>query len=299
MMVLSGAMFPFDKLNRSIGSVDKVPLIAELMPTRWTYEALMVTQFKDNRYNRFSNIKYGKTVYDYHKDISIANYYSDKLVPKLMAALEKTDSVFNRIRSADSPVYNPRLKKNSSFGKIDLLRNELNKLTIKYPSLPPFGEINLLTPETYNENVSENLRKYLLFLKTSFSQIEVRAFDNWDHLLTESKSEINRLSDAHNNEKLEDIVTKRYEREKSKILEYGNTLVQNYDPIYIDPVKRGFFGFRTHFFAPSKYIFGYNPDTFTFNILLVLFSTILLILMLYFNLLGRFVEYIENLRLRK
>ena len=51
MMVLSGAMFPFDKLNRKIGNVEKVPLIAELMPTRWTYEALIVSQFKDNRYS--------------------------------------------------------------------------------------------------------------------------------------------------------------------------------------------------------------------------------------------------------
>ena len=42
MMVLSGAMFPFDKLNRKIGNVEKVPVIAELIPTRWTYEALMV-----------------------------------------------------------------------------------------------------------------------------------------------------------------------------------------------------------------------------------------------------------------
>ncbi len=33
MMVLSGAMFSFDKLNRKIGNVDKVPLIAEFMPT--------------------------------------------------------------------------------------------------------------------------------------------------------------------------------------------------------------------------------------------------------------------------
>ncbi|MGD0340546.1 MAG: ATP-binding cassette domain-containing protein, partial [Bacteroidales bacterium] len=60
MMVLSGAMFPFDKLNRKIGSVDKVPLIAELIPTRWTYEALMVSQFKDNRYNQFSDSQFGR-----------------------------------------------------------------------------------------------------------------------------------------------------------------------------------------------------------------------------------------------
>ena len=48
MMVLSGAMFSFDKLNRKITTIDKVPLVAELMPTKWSYEALMVHQFKDN-----------------------------------------------------------------------------------------------------------------------------------------------------------------------------------------------------------------------------------------------------------
>ncbi len=48
MMVLSGAMFSFEKLNRSITNVDKVPVIAELMPTKWSYEALMVHQFKAN-----------------------------------------------------------------------------------------------------------------------------------------------------------------------------------------------------------------------------------------------------------
>ena len=64
MMVLSGAMFPFDKINRNLGNVEKVPWVAEIMPTRWTYEALMVTQFKDNEYDRL--------IYDMNKTISLS-----------------------------------------------------------------------------------------------------------------------------------------------------------------------------------------------------------------------------------
>ena len=64
MMVLSGAMFSFDKLNREIGNVDKVPMIAEFMPTRWTYEALIVSQFKDNKYSQTQFTKEGETYYD-------------------------------------------------------------------------------------------------------------------------------------------------------------------------------------------------------------------------------------------
>ena len=74
MMVLSGAMFPFDKLNRTVGSVEKVPLIAELIPTRWTYEALMVTQFKDNRYSRLEYSKDKETYYSLEKKISEAEF---------------------------------------------------------------------------------------------------------------------------------------------------------------------------------------------------------------------------------
>ena len=83
-----------------------------------------------------------------------------------------------------------------------------------------------------------------------------------------------KLENDYYNYKLEEIVTKPYERKK--ILVYKNTLVQNTDPVYLDPYKKGFLNFRTHFYAPSKYIFGIKTDTFTFNISLVLLSTIFL-----------------------
>jgi ABC-type multidrug transport system permease subunit len=51
-MALGGSMFAFDKLNQIIGSVGKVPMIAECMASRWAYEALMVKQFKDNKFER-------------------------------------------------------------------------------------------------------------------------------------------------------------------------------------------------------------------------------------------------------
>src|SRR4030042_4995761 len=80
MMVLSGAMFSFDKLNRTIGSVGKVPWIAEIMPTKWSYEALMVHQFKSNRFQRqFYNIK---------KEESIADFKQVYLLPELNNRLD-------------------------------------------------------------------------------------------------------------------------------------------------------------------------------------------------------------------
>ena len=91
MMVLSGAMFPFDKLNRTIGSVDKVPFIAEIMPTRWTYEALMVTQFKDNQYS--------KVFYEFEKEKSIVRFNLDR-VTKIETALRELNDDYKSNRLA-------------------------------------------------------------------------------------------------------------------------------------------------------------------------------------------------------
>jgi len=301
MMVLSGAMFPFDKLNRFISNVDKVPFIAEVMPTRWTYEALMVSQFKDNRYARFSESQYGPTVYDYKKNISIANYYSVRYIPALISALETTDSVYREMtRISNNPDRVP-VKSNAlaESGKLDLLRNELARLNRKFPSLQPFRNINDLTVEKYNTSVYQETLTYLRYVGDSFTRIGNKVSDEWDNFYITNRDEIRRLENMYGNLKLQEIVTKFYERDKSKILEYKNRLVQNYDPVYLEPENRGYFAFRTHFFAPSKYFMGRLFDTFGFNITLLLVSLIILYITLYYELLGKLVDYVEKIRFKK
>jgi ABC transport system ATP-binding/permease protein len=300
MMVLSGAMFSFDKLNRTIGSVDKVPVIAEMIPTRWTYEALMVTQFKDNKYSQFRDSSNSRSIYEYNKQISIANYYSIWLVKKLREALDQTDAEFQSSKQfRNSPQSSPKLKKIDGYGKFELLRNELTKLTEKF-NIRPFSQINDLTADKYDRSIYDNLIKYISYVENSFRQISDNVTAEFDAFQMRNQNEIeNNLIYSYSNEKLREIVIKYYEPGKNKILEYNNSFVQNYDPIYLDPERKGLLGFRTHYFAPSKFIFGYNYDTFTFNILFVLLSTVVLIVILYYNLLGKLVEFIENLRFRK
>ena len=130
-----------------------------------------------------------------------------------------------------------------------------------------------------------------------FSKISNSASDRRDNFYNMNDLKLKKLEDDYYNYKLLELVTKPYERKK--ILVYNNSLVQNTDPIYLDPYKRGFFNFRTHFYAPSKYIFGMKTDTFAFNITIVLLSSILLYLALYFELLGRAVRFFENFTFRK
>jgi hypothetical protein len=189
-------------------------------------------------------------------------------------------------------------KKIRHFSKLALLKNELTKMSEFY-DIPKFKYLDLLTPYEFNPIVSDSVNSYLSMLNEIFSKISNSASDRKDKFynLGENKEKLDELRNDYYNYKLEEIVTKYYERKK--ILFYKNTIVQNIDPIYLDPYMRGLLGFRTHFFAPAKYIFGIKTDTFTFNISLVLLSTILLYLTLYYEILAKLVRFIERFKIRK
>jgi ABC-type multidrug transport system ATPase subunit len=301
MMVLSGAMFPFDKLNRTIGSVDKVPLIAEAMPTRWTYEALMVAQFKDNKYNRFSSTPGGKTVYEYKKAQSVATFYTVKFIPAIYAALEKADSLYRAEQlERETFLSSPRSDIGFNYSrKLDLIRNELTKLTRRFPSLQPFKYHDDLVPDKYNPEIYKHLLGYINFLEVNFNRFEQIASNEWDEFYLANRTELKKYENRYGNLKLQEIVTKFYERDKNRLLVYRDNFVQNYDPVYLEPYNNGWLSYRTHFYAPSKAIFGKIADTFAFNIILVLISTVILYIILYCDLLGRAVRFFENFRLRK
>jgi ABC-type multidrug transport system ATPase subunit/uncharacterized tellurite resistance protein B-like protein len=299
MMVLSGAMFPFDKLNRKIGNVEKVPLIAEIMPTRWTYEALIVTQFKDNRYSKVLYDKNGETFYLLKKKISEAEFNKTHRIPALRNALETTLTEYrnNPKNIGNQPDVLLKTPKRQ-FSKLDLLKGELANLTLA-TEIPEFSYLKDLTPYEFNPGIADSLLRYLDRMDKACSKISNAASDRKDRFynMAENNVKLKKWENDYYNQKLEEIVTKPYER--NRYLIYNNKIVQNIDPVYLDPSYNGILSFRTHFYAPAKYFFGIKTDTFVFNITLVLLSTIFLYITLYYELLGKTVMFFENFKFRK
>ncbi len=288
MMVLSGAMFPFDKLNRKIGSVEKVPVIAELIPTRWTYEALMVKQFKDNRYSKVIYNKEKENYYMLQKKISEAEFNKIHRIKTLRDALETSV----REQKAGLILNKPA----SQFSKLQLLQNEVAKMG-SLNNVPEFRYTSQLTPGKFNPEIADSLSEYFNRLDKEFGRISNSASETRDRFYNLNEVKLQKLENDYYNYKLMEIVTKPYERKK--ILVQNNSLIQNTDLVYLDSHKRGFLDFRTHFYAPCKYIFGIKTDTFIFNISLVLLSTVFLYILLYFELPGRVVGFFENFKIRK
>jgi ABC-type multidrug transport system ATPase subunit/uncharacterized tellurite resistance protein B-like protein len=281
MMVLSGAMFSFDKLNRNIGSVDKVPLIAEMMATRWTYEALMVSQFKDNEYE--------KIFYDFEKKKSIADYKRVHALPKLNEVLNLVNKDFN----------NDKLTEENSDNLL-LLANEIKKEMTLVNSVK-FQYPDSFTPELYSINIATATRSFLNSLNKYYDSV---FFENnlkkeriLEHLLKVQPHKTRKLMNSYHNERLAEMVKKAFE--KNPILEYNQKLVQQFQPIYLDPYPESFLGFRTHFFAPSKWFAGRYFDTYSFNLTIVWFMTLVLYFTLHFEALKRIIDSVGVINLRK
>ena len=272
MMVLSGAMFSFDKLNRSIGSVGKVPWIAEIMPTKWSYEALMVHQFKSNRFQRpFYNVK---------KEESVADFKQVYLLPELNKRLEL---VYEEFQSAGQVI--------NTINDLKLIKNELGKENVLVPGIP-FDRIDDLIPEKVDSELFDQVKFHLAKLHDYYSREFVMASTQLDNMIISYMEQepglYNRNKDMYHNESVEEQVRKVFE--KNKMVEYKNELIQQIDPVYRNPFPEHLQIFKSHFFAPQKYFLGSYIDTYWFNMGFIWFLIIIFYITLYFDLLKKLVE---------
>jgi hypothetical protein len=272
MMVLSGAMFPFDKLNRSLARADRVPVIADLMPTRWTYEALMVKQFTGN--------EYGRRVYPLKQQLSVSDFNTIYRIPRVQEALATLTAV-----QGSASITAEQAK------EMRLLRNETATIGAA-GIIKPFSGTDSITPDLFTPQLAARLTSWLASADREYRRLSNLADMNLDNYISSNKMALDLLYNNYHNDKLEDIVRKVYE--KNKMLEFNDRLIQNVDLIYFEPAEAGPLNFRTHFMAPVKRFMGLRVDTFRFNILLVFSMIIVLYVTLYTELLKRIIMSFET-----
>jgi len=284
MMTLSGAMFPFNKLNGKVGSVDKVPLIAEIIPTKWSYEALIVNQFKNN--------KFEKTFYEIEKRESNADFKNVYYLPELKNRLEYIDDNYyklNEDKKATKTILN----------NLQLLKNEFakeqNRTHIQFES------IHQLDTASVNDIVITKAFDYInklgIYYNIRFQKATSEKENIINYLIHKDPKLYISKRNAYHNEGVYDQVRKTLE--KNKILEYKHQLVQQIDPIFQDPDANGFLNFRSHFLAPRKYFFGRYWNTFGFNLSFIWFLTFVLYVILYFDGLKRLLSITEKIKFQK
>ncbi len=278
-LLLGGAMIHFDDLHKSLTHKEYVPVVGDLMTTRWAYEAMAVDQFKNN--------KFEKLFFEAEQTISSASYVTSFLVPQLEI---KVEECFRAMGEEEN--------KSVLAGNLTILKNELNRL-YRFYDFYPYEGIEDLTPDRFTPEVGEQTAEFLNLAKLFFSEIAQEANNRKDNIYNKlvdslGANGVYQFKQKYYNNKLADFVTNR--TAVNKIVEMDDRLVRKKDPVFMMPESN--VG-RAHFYAPYKMINGRYIETKWFNLFFIWLTTIVLYLTLIMDLLRKVITYFENIKLRK
>ncbi|TAF66008.1 MAG: ATP-binding cassette domain-containing protein [Cytophagales bacterium] len=270
-MIMSGIIFKYDKMNQVIADKDKVPLLADIMVSRWAYEAIAVNNFRHNYYE----IDY----YDLEKEESINRVLTKYWVPNLKNKVD--DLVKNQQMKKREDSVQKKYEKD-----LRILRNELNRKEDYKKYLTGINPEEDITEEKFNEKIAERIRTYLDKVDKDATKKMNNAAKERDKIYDEFKeadSTYDDLKAQYFNLELARLV-KKEESLLNGLIEGNDKLVQMIDPIYHEPSDaEGWYDYRTHFLAPKKHFAGFLFDTYYYNLTVIWLFTILLYITLYYD----------------
>ncbi len=277
MLLLGGAMIKFDDLHKSISRKIYVPVAGDVMVTRWAYEALMVEEFKNNRFE--------KPFFRFDMQISQNDWYASFLVPTLSVNIDESRV---SIPDPDYAAFNE-----DNLRKIRVHLNELSEIT----GLETGSWAQKLNPADFSETVAAQAKAYLDTVRLTFRERSRRMSVSRDSVYNLIRNDLGEEAflerrDRDYNESVANFVLNRLAT--NRIYDTGKRLVQKADPVFMKPGSR--VG-RAHFFAPFKQIGNLRIDTLLFNVMVIWLMSGVLFVTLYYNLLKRFVVLLESLKL--
>jgi len=283
-LLFSGVLVKFDKLHKNdIASYEFTPVIGDVMPARWSFEALAVEQFKNNNYER--------NYFKYNMEISQNEWYASFLIPNLKQDLLECE-VYK-----DSMEYREILFDN--YKKLNYYIDNLRELT-GFPFIPGEWKASL-NEESFNSEVAEESKEYLDSLATYIRGLRKKANSLKDSVTRSleakiGKEELVNLKDKYENMKLKELVLDLATIEKS--IETPDKIIQKYAPGYMKPVSRCG---RAQFYTPYKQIGKMKIQTYWFDILVLWLVTVILYITLYYKILQKtiiFFGFIHNIYLK-
>ena len=280
-MLLGGAMISFDDLHKSITNEKVTPVIGDIMTTRWAYEALMVEQFKGNKFEKY--------FFDQEQINQTASYYTSFWLPNIVSRIDECLRIIEEDRE------NINLT-----GKLKIIKNELDKLPVNFHELPPFEHNDSIQTGKFTPELAEEINGYLYFVvRTHFIDLANQAVaskENKYQSLVDSlgKDAMLLLKQRYYNNQIADVVTNK--NEIVKIIETGNELVRKKDPVFMKPESN--IG-RAHFYAPVKIINNQQVETIWFNIIFIWLTSTILYFALLADVLRKLMNYFENIKLRR
>lgn len=274
-LLLSGVVVKFDQLNKLIRNEIDVPVVGDLMVSRWALESVLVNQFVDNEFNQ--------KFYAIDKQIADNRYITVYLLPTVETLLTEGYNL-----SKDDKTH--KLAEE----KLAVVSYEVNELlnSVGKDELPEAENINLTQ---INQTVVD---KTLAFLKTYRALILKRqetAIRNKDAIIAKMVDNGNyeALKNKYHNDVIAQTVTNSLSL--TRIVQKRGKLHRISDPIYNTNHYPKFLGdYRTPLYVPIKYFAGVSLSTTYYNIIIIWLLTLILILALYNDLLKKFLGLFDR-----
>jgi len=274
-ILLAGVIVKFDKLHYKFASHESVPFVADLMPSRWAYEALAVNQFVNNEYQQH--------FYDVEMRESNVTYDLQFLVPTLIQQIEDAEILYLR---EDARLSDQLRVVRSGFEAI--------YLTEAFPGQDRF------TVASFTPMLADSTISWLRAYRSRLSNNRERLVKEKDRIYMDLKDScegtigfINFKRDYYN-ESLADLVLNR--ADLHKIVEIDNKLIRKMEPGYMYPVMSNG---RSHFFASVKRLGNLYIPAVVFNIVAIWIMSIVLYLVLQYSLLRRTLAFFGTIRRRE
>lgn len=250
-ILLCGLVVKFDDLSRSASSRNIVPLIGEVIPSRWAFEALVTEQFCANSYNRlFFTVEKEKFLAQYYRNIH-------------------ADEVRNLINS------------------LNLIpeKREENTRTI-HNELAVLARAARIAPYTSKESYESYMDKVEKALHTRSDNFTALLEKKRKEVIQEHGSEwLNTLKKEHHNSAIEELVLNSTSTQFYK--EAHNRIYPKIGQIYLEPDNN--WG-RAPFYSHEKKFTGYTFSTFTFNLLMLGIFALLVIISIFAEFPGKYLN---------
>lgn len=285
-LLLSGVVINFDKFNPSVGKPVGIPLVGEMMASRWAFEAFMVTQFRDNPFE--------EQFYELDRTIAESDYKRVYYIPELESHLSVC---MNSRPNWLNPQYKPLVN------SLTLLKNEIG-YELQFVGEENFPDYKNLEVGKFDSTVYQQSIKFLGTLKNAYLIKQNKAMKQKENIIAVYTS-------TPENTRRYDMLRKQYENKAvstavknvatpNRIVQYNGRLYQRIYPIYQTEHKpRHLFDFTANLFQPTKHFAGVNYNTLYFNIAVIWSMTVFLFITLYFDLLKKFMQLFEHRKLRR
>ena len=254
-------MVSFTDLNPR-STTGNVPLIGDIIPSRWSYEALAVTSFTDNKYKR--------PFFAVEKKKFETQYYNMGLLYELQSQLETLKDEQQRGKEV-----NPN--------HMEVIRTNLPLVT-EYCGMKPYqGDESYQSLYDYMKEAENLLAKRSNEL-TLEAEKYISAF-----IRNHSKEYLLELKRKYSNTKLEDCVIGADQKRMVEVID--NYVVPRTGLIFLTP--RSTMG-RAPFYSSLKILGSWKIKTLYFNMGVMLLMCIITIILLLTDCPGRYMRKSDN-----